>query len=59
MADKKAQHSYYPHLVVGNIAKVPTEIVQKFLVKYDVEPPSILIADLTQASGNNELIWSC
>ncbi|MCO5259873.1 MAG: hypothetical protein M9916_06985 [Crocinitomicaceae bacterium] len=54
MSDKKVQHSYYPHLVVGNIAKVSTEIIQKFLVKYDVEPASTLIEELTQASEENE-----
>lgn len=48
-----AQRSFYPHLVVGNIIKVPTDITQNFLVKYELEPSSFISA-LVDASANNQ-----
>ncbi|MBK7129042.1 MAG: hypothetical protein IPM74_03550 [Crocinitomicaceae bacterium] len=48
-----AQKSFYPHMVVGNIVKVPTDIVENYLVTYDVTP-SDLVTDLNDAVTNEE-----
>jgi hypothetical protein len=48
-----AKKSFYPHMVVGNIVKVPTDTVENFLVTYDVTP-SDLITDLNEAVTNEE-----
>ncbi|MFN3917960.1 MAG: hypothetical protein ACK4K0_09475 [Flavobacteriales bacterium] len=48
-----AQKSLFPHMVVGNIVKVPTDTVNNFLINYEVET-SVFVSDLVTAYENEE-----
>lgn len=48
-----AQKPLFPHMVVGNIVKVPTDTVNNFLINYEVES-SDFVSDLVTAHENEE-----
>ena len=48
-----ATQNFYPHMIVGNVTKIPTSTVQDFLITYQIAN-SPLITDLIDAYSNNK-----